>query len=49
MDIASWAVMAPEAYAAAISPEEWPTTALGEIPQERSKSTSATWIAVQQG
>ena len=36
----------PAAYAAAISPLEWPMTALGVIPQELRRSVKAIWIAV---
>ena len=39
----------PAAHAAAISPLEWPTTADGEMPHERSRSTNASWIAVHAG
>jgi hypothetical protein len=35
------------AYAAAISPLEWPVTAEGQTPQARKRSVNASWIAVQ--
>ena len=34
-------------YAAATSPDEWPSTALGTMFKKRSKSTNATWTMVQ--
>jgi hypothetical protein len=39
----------PAAYAAAISPLEWPVTAVGQAPQARKRSVNASWIAVQAG
>jgi len=39
----------PAAYAAAISPLEWPATAAGDTPQDESKSVRAIWIAVHAG
>ena len=47
--IASPAPSAPAAYAAAISPLEWPTTARGTTPTARSVSTSAICTAVHSG
>lgn len=47
--MARLAEIAPEAYAAAISPLECPTTDEGETPHSRSKFTRAIWMAVVRG
>ncbi|KAK5637053.1 hypothetical protein RRF57_012765 [Xylaria bambusicola] len=44
--MASAAVIRPDAYTAAISPDEWPATAVGHMPHEASRSTRPIWIAV---
>lgn len=47
--IASAAVIRPAACDAAISPDEWPTVATGEIFQLSSSSKRAICTAVQRG
>ena len=44
--MASLAVIAPQLYAAAISPVEWPTTTLGRTFQPVRTSINAIWMAV---
>jgi hypothetical protein len=41
--------MAPAAYAAVISPLEWPTTAVGLIPRGSNSWTRAIYSAVERG
>lgn len=47
--IASAEFKTPAAYAAPISPLEWPTTPEGVMPQAAKRSTRAICMAVQSG